>query len=112
MYETIILAVCLTHTPAICKEVDLSVEPDPTGSLQLLFHCARRGQIEAQRAATLAEVGAPQLERSALGPRPAVKAANKIVEGATLIPALEWSNLELLKCFEGFEDPELDLACQ
>jgi hypothetical protein len=49
MYETIILAVCLTHTPAICKEVDLSVEPDPTGSLQLPFHCARRGQIEAQR---------------------------------------------------------------
>jgi hypothetical protein len=55
---------------------------------------------------------APQLERSALGPRPAVKAADKIVEGAALIPALEWSNLELLKCFEGFEDPELDLACQ
>jgi hypothetical protein len=29
--------------------VELSVEPDPTGSLQLPFHCTRRGQIEAQK---------------------------------------------------------------
>jgi len=49
MYETIILAVCLTQTPSICKEVDISVEPDPTGSLQLPFQCARRGQMEAQK---------------------------------------------------------------
>jgi hypothetical protein len=49
MYETIILAVCLTQTPTICKEVYISVEPDPTGSLQLPFHCSRRGQIEAQK---------------------------------------------------------------
>jgi len=49
MYETIILAVCLTQTPTICTEVELSVEPDPTGSLQLRFHCTRRGQIEAQK---------------------------------------------------------------
>jgi hypothetical protein len=48
MYETIILAVCLLQTPSICKEVNVSVEPDPTGSLQLRFHCARRGQMEAQ----------------------------------------------------------------
>jgi hypothetical protein len=48
MYETIILAVCLMQTPSICKEVDISVEPDPTGSLQLPFHCAQRGQIEAR----------------------------------------------------------------
>jgi len=49
MYETIILAVCLTQTPSLCKEVDISVEPDPTGSLQLPFHCSRRGQMEAQK---------------------------------------------------------------
>ena len=49
MYETIILAVCLTQAPSICKEVNISVEPDPTGSLQLPFHCARRGQMEAQK---------------------------------------------------------------
>jgi len=49
MYETIILAVCLMRTPSICKEVDISVEPDPTGSLQLPFHCAWRGQMEAQK---------------------------------------------------------------
>ena len=49
MYETIILAICLTQTPSICKEVNIGVEPDPTGSLQLPFHCARRGQMEAQQ---------------------------------------------------------------
>ena len=49
MYETIILAVCLTQTPTISTEVELSVEPDPTGSMQLPFHCTRRGQIEAQK---------------------------------------------------------------
>jgi hypothetical protein len=49
MYETIILAVCLVQTPSICKEVNISVEPDPAGSLQLPFHCARRGQMEAQK---------------------------------------------------------------
>jgi hypothetical protein len=47
MYETIILAICLTQTPSICKEVHISVEPDPAGSLQLPYHCARRGQMEA-----------------------------------------------------------------
>jgi len=49
MYETIILAVCLVQTPSICKEVNISVEPDPAGSLQLPFHCARRGQMEGQK---------------------------------------------------------------
>ena len=49
MYETIILAVCLIQAPSTCKEVNLSVEPDPVGSVQLPFHCARRGQIEAQK---------------------------------------------------------------
>ena len=49
MYETIILAICFTQTPSICKEVHISVEPDPAGSLQLLYHCARRGQMEAQK---------------------------------------------------------------
>ena len=39
MYKTIILAVCLTQTPTICKEVKFSVEPDAAGSLQLPFHC-------------------------------------------------------------------------
>jgi hypothetical protein len=37
MYETIILAVCLMQTPSICKEVNISEEPDPAGSLQLPF---------------------------------------------------------------------------
>jgi len=49
MHETIILAVCLTQTPAICTEVNISVEPHATGSLQLPFHCARRGQMESQK---------------------------------------------------------------
>jgi hypothetical protein len=49
MFETIILAVCMIQTPSICKEVNISVEPDPTGSLQLPYHCARRGQLEAQK---------------------------------------------------------------
>ena len=35
MYETIILAVCLVQTLSICKEVNISVEPDLAGSLQL-----------------------------------------------------------------------------
>jgi hypothetical protein len=48
MYETIILAVCLAQTQSICKEVNISVEADPAGSLHLPFHCARRGQMEAQ----------------------------------------------------------------
>jgi hypothetical protein len=47
MYETIILAVCLVQTPALCKEINIGIEPDPAGSLQLPFHCARRGQMEA-----------------------------------------------------------------
>ena len=49
MYETIILAICLIQTPSICKEVNISVEHDPAASLQLPFHCARRGQMEAQK---------------------------------------------------------------
>ena len=49
MYETIILAICFTQTPSICKEVQISVEPDPAGSLQLPYHCARRGQMEARK---------------------------------------------------------------
>jgi hypothetical protein len=49
MYETILLAVCLIGTPSICKEVLISVEPDPAGSLQVPFNCARRGQTEAQK---------------------------------------------------------------
>jgi len=61
MYETIILAVCLTQTPPICKEVNISVEPDPTGSLQLPYHCARRGQMEAQK--WLAENSTWRVER-------------------------------------------------
>ncbi len=48
MYETIILAICLVQTPTICKEVNISVEPDG-GSLQLPYPCARRGQMEAQK---------------------------------------------------------------
>jgi len=48
MFETIILAVCLVQTPSICKDVNISVEPDPAGSVQLPFHCARRGQMEAE----------------------------------------------------------------
>jgi hypothetical protein len=47
MYETIILAVCLVQTTALCKEINIGIEPDPAGSLQLPFHCARRGQMEA-----------------------------------------------------------------
>ena len=47
--ETIILAVCLVQTPSICREVNISVEPDPAGSMQLPFHCARRGQMEGQK---------------------------------------------------------------
>jgi hypothetical protein len=42
MFETIILAVCLRQAPSICKEVNISVEPDPAGSLP--FHCAREAR--------------------------------------------------------------------
>jgi hypothetical protein len=49
MYETIILAVCLIQTPSICKEVSINVEHEPAASLQLPLHCARRGQMEAQK---------------------------------------------------------------
>jgi hypothetical protein len=49
MYETIILAVCLTRIQTLCKEVNISVEPDPARSLQLPYQCARRGQMEAQK---------------------------------------------------------------
>ena len=61
MYETIILAVCLMQTPSICKEVDISVEPDHAGSLQLPYQCARRGQMEAQK--WIGENPAWQVER-------------------------------------------------
>jgi hypothetical protein len=37
MYETIILAVCLVQAPSICKEVNISVEPDPAGSCSCRF---------------------------------------------------------------------------
>lgn len=49
MFETILLAVCLVQSPSICKEVSISVEPESGGSLQLPFHCARRGQMEVQK---------------------------------------------------------------
>jgi hypothetical protein len=49
MYETIVLAVCLVQTPSICKEINISLEPELAGSLQLPFHCARRGQKEGQK---------------------------------------------------------------
>ena len=31
------------------RKFSISVEPDPAGSLQLPYHCARRGQMEAQK---------------------------------------------------------------
>ena len=37
MYETITFAVCAVQTPSIYKEVNISVEPDLAGSLQLPF---------------------------------------------------------------------------
>ena len=47
--ETIVLATCLINSPHLCKEVHLQVTPDQGASLQLPFHCARQGQIEAQK---------------------------------------------------------------
>ena len=49
MLETIILAVCLTQSPFICKEVELNVTPEGGASLQLPLYCARHGQLEAQK---------------------------------------------------------------
>jgi hypothetical protein len=40
---------CSKQSSTICKEVQLSVTPDYGASLQLPFHCARHGQIEAQK---------------------------------------------------------------
>jgi hypothetical protein len=52
MFETIILAVCLRQTPSICKEANISVEPDPASSLQLPFHCARRAKWKPRSGST------------------------------------------------------------
>jgi hypothetical protein len=96
----------------ICRSTPARGTCVPCNACLAIFRAKTSKSSTPAAVARLRKWAAPQLERSALGPRPAVKAADKIVEGAALIPALEWSNLELLKCFEGFEDPELDLACQ
>ena len=49
MDTTITFAVCPVQAPSIDKEVNISVEPDLANSLQLPFHCARRGQMEGQK---------------------------------------------------------------
>jgi hypothetical protein len=49
MLETIILIVCLIESPSPCKEIHLSVTPEHGASLQLLFYCARHGQMQAQK---------------------------------------------------------------
>jgi hypothetical protein len=49
VFEAIVLVVCLINSPLNCKQVHLQVASDHGASLQLPFHCARHGQIEAQK---------------------------------------------------------------
>jgi hypothetical protein len=49
MLQVIVLSVCTLGAPTQCKAVYLHIASEIGASLQVPYHCARQGQIEAQK---------------------------------------------------------------